>query len=93
MCRHLVLAHLSNRISTDRLNHYKMWLSGIKKNLTYFTTHIETKAMLELIASGRLDVESFVTNRLNLDEVPEEIKLYRQAGESFKQVIFAGFKK
>ncbi len=75
------------------INPYKMWLSGIKINLTYSTTHIETKAVLELIASGRLDVESFVTNRFNLDKVPEAIKLYKQAGESFKQVIGPNYKK
>jgi len=69
------------------LNPFDLWETEVKMNYTYSTSHLETAAILDLIASGRLDVEDLITHRFGLDEVPKAINLYKQAGESIKQII------
>jgi L-iditol 2-dehydrogenase len=69
------------------INPNKLWFSEIKLNFTYSTTHIETSAVLDMIAAGRLEIDSLITHRFGLDRVPEAIKLYKDAGESLKQLI------
>jgi len=64
------------------INPNKLWFSEIKLNFTYSTTHVETAAVLDMIAAGRLDAESLITHRFGLDQVPEAIQLYMQLAES-----------
>lgn len=69
------------------LNPASLWLREVTMNYTYSASHLETKAVMELIASGRLDVSSLITHRFALNQVPEAILQYKAAGQSIKQVI------
>lgn len=69
------------------INPNKIYFSEIKMNLTYSTSHVETQAVLDLIVSGRLDAEPLISHRFGMDQVPEAIKLYKDTGESLKQII------
>ena len=51
------------------INPNKIWFSEIKMNFTYSTTHIETQAVLDIIASGRFDAESLISHRFGMDQV------------------------
>ena len=75
------------------INPNKLWFSEIKLNFTYSTTHVETAAVLDMIAAGRLDAESLITHRFGLDQVPEAIQLYKKAGESIKLLILPSLTK
>lgn len=69
------------------INPNKLWFSEIKMNFTYSTTHVETQAVMDMIAAGRLDAESLISHRFGLNQVPEAIKLYKEASESIKPII------
>jgi threonine dehydrogenase-like Zn-dependent dehydrogenase len=46
-----------------------------------------------MMAAGRLDSESLITHQFGMHEVPEAIKLYKQAGQSIKQLIVPSLTK
>jgi L-iditol 2-dehydrogenase len=75
------------------VNPNKLWFSEINFTFTYSTTHVETGAVLDMMAAGRLDSESLITHQFGMHEVPEAIKLYKQAGQSIKQLIVPSLTK
>ena len=96
LCEKGATIHFGTPLNPDiqwPVNPNKLWFSEIKMNFTYSTTHIETQAVLDMIAAGRLDVESMITHRYGLNQVPEAIKLYKAAGESLKPVILPSLTK
>jgi L-iditol 2-dehydrogenase len=76
--------HPDERATVDP-NH--LYFSGITINNGYSSTKAETYAVLELMASGRVDARALVTHRFGLDGVAEGIDLIVKAGESIKSVI------
>lgn len=64
-----------------------LYFSGITINNAYSSTKAETYAVLELIASGRVDAGALISHRFGFDGVAEGIDLIVKAGESIKSVI------
>jgi L-iditol 2-dehydrogenase len=64
-----------------------LWFQEIKIHSTYSATHMDTEAVLNLLASGRVDANSMITHRFNLDDVAEGIRLLRAARESLKILL------
>jgi L-iditol 2-dehydrogenase len=96
LCEKGATIHFGTPMSPDitwGVNPNKLWFSEIKFSFSYSTTHVETAAVLDMIASGRLDASSLVTHRFGLDQVPEAIKLYKDAGQSIKQLIVPSLTK
>ncbi len=64
-----------------------LYFREIKLYSTYSASHIETKAVLDLITTKRLDVRNLITHRFGLDRVAEAISLLLQADQSLKVLI------
>lgn len=65
----------------------ELFFREIRVNATYSATHIDTRAVLDLLTSGRVRPEPFITHRFGLDGVGEAVRLLLEAGESLKSVI------
>jgi L-iditol 2-dehydrogenase len=76
--------HPDDRVQVDP---NRLYFNGITINNAYSSTQVETTAVLEFIAAGRVDARSLVTHRFGFDGVAEGIDLIVQAGESIKSVI------
>jgi L-iditol 2-dehydrogenase len=64
-----------------------LYFNEIKINSAYSATHIDTQAVLDMIASGRMDVKPLITNHFGLDGVHNAIQLLLVANESLKSII------
>jgi L-iditol 2-dehydrogenase len=64
-----------------------LYFNEIKMNSAYSATHIDTQAVLDLIAAGRMDVKPLITNRFGLEGVQDAIQLLLAANESLKSII------
>ena len=96
LCEKGATIHFGTPMAPDvawTVNPNKLWFSEIKFNFTYSTTHVDTAAVLDMIASGRLDADSFITHRFGMHEVPDAIKMYKDAGQSIKQLIIPSMTK
>ncbi|MEW6651560.1 MAG: alcohol dehydrogenase catalytic domain-containing protein [Chloroflexota bacterium] len=73
----------------DRLNFNPNWayFNELNVNCSYSASHIETREMLQLISSGRVDVKPLITHHFGLHQVPEAVSLLLGADRSFKSVI------
>jgi L-iditol 2-dehydrogenase len=65
----------------------RLYFSGITINNGYSSTLAETSAVLELMASGRVDAGTLITHRFGFDGTAEGIDLIVKADESIKSVI------
>jgi len=54
---------------------------------SYSTSHLETRAALELLTSGKLNVKDLITHRFRLIEAAEAFKTASESKESLKVVI------
>ena len=96
LCEKGATIHFGTPLPPDlawSINPNKLWFSEIKFTFTYSTSQVETAAVLDMISAGRMDVESLVTHRFGLDQVPEAIELYKAAGQSIKQMIIPSLTK
>jgi L-iditol 2-dehydrogenase len=77
----------SNPDQTVAINPY----SFITRELTYFGTYssspVDARNTLRLIAQGRLDVKSLISDHFLLEQVQTAIEFKRNTGESLKVVI------
>lgn len=64
-----------------------LFFNEIQTNSVYSANHIDTHAVLDLLASKRLDVKEMITNRFGLDGVEEAIRLHLAADASLKSLI------
>jgi L-iditol 2-dehydrogenase len=65
----------------------ELFFSEIKIIPSYSTSHLETRTALELLASGKLNVETLITHRFKLDEAPEAFKTAVESKDCLKVVI------
>jgi L-iditol 2-dehydrogenase len=70
-----------------------LFFDEIKINSAYSASHLDTRAVLDLLSSKRVDAKSLLTHRFGLDRVGEAIELVLQAGESLKPVIVPSLTK
>lgn len=70
-----------------RLSYNELYFREIKIYSTYSASHIETRAILDLMTTKRLDTSGLITHRFGLDNVAEAIALLLQGGESLKSLI------
>ena len=75
------------------INPNKLWFSEIKFTFTYSSTHVEMAAVLDMIAAGHMEPEALITHRFGMDQVPEAIQMYKDAGPSLKQLIIPSLTK
>lgn len=64
-----------------------LFFREIRLNSAYSATHLDTRAVLDLLASGRVDAQALITHRFGLDQVEAAIRLLLAAGPSLKSVI------
>jgi len=65
----------------------ELFFNEIKIIPSYSTSHLETKTALELVASGKLNVETLITHRFKLAEAPEAFKTAIESKDCLKVVI------
>jgi L-iditol 2-dehydrogenase len=65
----------------------ELFFSEIQIIPSYSTSHLETRAALELIKSGRLNVKDLVTHRFRLAEAAKAFKTASESKESLKVVV------
>jgi L-iditol 2-dehydrogenase len=64
-----------------------LFFREIRLNSAYSATHIDTHAVLDLLAAGRVDAQALITHRFGLDQVEEAIRLLLSADASLKSLI------
>lgn len=63
------------------------WRNEITLTSSYAANHEEHMAAMELIRSGRVDVNGMITHRLPLERAEEGFRLVAEAGENLKVII------
>jgi L-iditol 2-dehydrogenase len=64
-----------------------LYFREIKIIPTYSSSQVESLEVLDLISSGRLNVNPLITHHFGLDKVKDAIQLMLKANESFKPMI------
>jgi L-iditol 2-dehydrogenase len=70
-----------------QINPNELYFKEIKINSAYSATHLETRAILDLLADGRVDAKSLITHRFGLHQVVEAIQMLLASGESLKSLV------
>jgi L-iditol 2-dehydrogenase len=65
----------------------ELFFSEIQIIPSYSTSHLETRAALELIKSGKLKVKELITNRFTLLDAAEAFKTAHESKESLKVIV------
>ncbi len=66
----------------------ELFFSEIQLIPSYSTSHLETKAALELIKSGKLNVKGLITHRFRLAEAAKAFETASENKESLKIIVF-----
>jgi L-iditol 2-dehydrogenase len=72
---------------TVPVNPYEFIVRELTYLGTYSSSHIDARATLDLIAQGKLDVKSLITDHFPLRELKEAMDFKRRSSESLKVVI------
>jgi L-iditol 2-dehydrogenase len=75
---------------TIQISPNELFFKEITLNASYSATHLETRAVLDLLAANRLNTGDLITHRFGLEGISQAIQLLLQAGESLKSLIFPG---
>ena len=65
----------------------ELFFSELQIIPSYSTSHLETRAALQLIASGKLRVKELITQRFGLEETAEAFKMALNSEESLKVIV------
>jgi len=76
-----------------KINPNQIYFNEIKMNCSYSASNIETRAVLDLIVSKRVNVKPLITHSFGLHQVPEAISLLLEADRSLKSVIIPSLTK
>lgn len=71
-----------------KLSPKELFFSEIEIVPSYSTSHLETRAALELMKSGKLNVKDLITHRFKLVDAAKAFKTAREIKESLKVIIF-----
>jgi L-iditol 2-dehydrogenase len=76
----------------DRIevNPNELYFKEITLNGSYSATHLDTRAVLDLLVANRINAEEMITHRFGLDGVVEAIQLILSGGKSLKSIILPG---
>jgi len=66
-----------------QVNPNQLFFRAIRINSAYSASHIDTRAVLDLLASGRVDAKALITHRFGLDGVEEAIHLHLTKREGY----------
>lgn len=70
-----------------------LFFKEIKIVPTYSSSQLESEELLDLISSGRLNVDALITHHFGLDGVQDAIQLMLQASDSLKPMIVPSMTK
>jgi len=76
-----------------RINPNQLFFHEIKTNTSYSANHVDTRAVLDLLAAKRVDADAMITHRFGLDGVEEAIRLLLAADASLKSLILPSLTK
>ncbi len=79
--------------SAWEINPNRLYFREIKINTAYSATHIETRAVLDLLSAKRVEANAMITHRFGLDGVGEAIRLLLLADASLKSLIIPALTK
>jgi L-iditol 2-dehydrogenase len=65
----------------------ELFFSELQIIPSYSTSHLETRAALQLIDSGKLKVKELITQRFDLEETAEAFKMASNSEESLKVIV------
>lgn len=68
-----------------------LYFREIHTNSSFSSNHVDTAAVLDLLAAKRLDANALITHRFGLDGVTEAIQLLLKADKSLKSLIYPSF--
>jgi L-iditol 2-dehydrogenase len=69
------------------LSGYDLFFRELHVNSAYSASHLDTRAVLDLLAAGRVRAAPLITHRFGLDGVGKGIELILSRGQSLKVVI------
>lgn len=90
LCEKGATLHLGAPVAPDAtwvINANPLYFKEIKIVPTYSSSQLESEELLDLISSGRLDVDYLITHHFGLDKVQDAIQLMLQANDSLKPMI------
>jgi L-iditol 2-dehydrogenase len=64
------------------------YFNEIQTNTTYSANHIDTRSVVDLLASGRVNASPLITHRFGLDGVEDAFRLLLKADQSLKSLIY-----
>lgn len=70
-----------------RLSPHRLFFSEITIVPSYSTSHIETRAALQLISSGRIKAKELITHRFPLSQAAEAFKIAAKSKECLKVLV------
>jgi len=70
-----------------RLSPHRLFFSEIKIVPSYSTSHIETRAALQLISSGKIMAKELITHRFPLSQTAEAFRIAAHSKECLKVVV------
>jgi L-iditol 2-dehydrogenase len=70
-----------------KINPNRLYFREIQTNSAYSANHVDTQAVLDLLAAKRVDANALITHRFGLDGVEEAIRLLLAADKSLKSLI------
>lgn len=76
-----------------KVNPQELYFREIQINAAYSANHVDTRAVLDLLAAKRVDADALITHRFGLDGVEEAIRLLLAADESLKSLIIPALTK
>ncbi len=90
LCEKGATLHLGAPVAPDAtwtINANPLYFKEIKIVPTYSSSQLESEELIDLISSGRLDVNPLITHHFGLDGVQNAIQLMLQASNSLKPMI------
>jgi len=73
--------------ATFPIDVYRFFFSEITFITTYSASHLDTRAALSLIESGKIDAKNLITHRYPLSKTGEALDLAKKAKDSLKVVV------